>query len=149
MFILLDYCDRYHLRKPKLVQLIVLVHISVIIYICNCLYLCVCLRQVWQQGKPLKLWGRWAQAARGVAASTVEPKAAAAMLDSACHVMEGSAMLINEAHEALVCPGDAESQQRLAQVGRHTLHAFHFKQHAITTDRPPIYENIYSMTSRS
>lgn len=59
-----------------------------------------------------------AQAARGVAASTVEPQAAAAMLDSACHVMEGSSMLIHEAHQALVCPGDAESQQRLAQVGR-------------------------------
>lgn len=59
-----------------------------------------------------------AQAARGVAASSVEPQAAAGMLDSACHVMEGSAMLIHEAHQALVCPGDAESQQRLAQVGR-------------------------------
>lgn len=59
-----------------------------------------------------------AQAARGVAASTKEPQAAAAMLDSAQYVMEGSAMLIHEAHQALVHPGDAESQQRLAQVGR-------------------------------
>ncbi len=42
MVILLDYCDIYNLRKPKIVQLIVLVHISVIIYICNYLYLCVC-----------------------------------------------------------------------------------------------------------
>lgn len=57
-----------------------------------------------------------AQAARGVAASTKEPQAAAAMLDSAQYVMEGSAMLIHEAHQALVHPGDAESQQRLAQV---------------------------------
>lgn len=57
-----------------------------------------------------------AQAARGVAASTKEPQAAAAMLDSAQFVMEGSAMLIHEAHQALVHPGDAESQQRLAQV---------------------------------
>lgn len=57
-----------------------------------------------------------AQAARGVAASTKEPQAAAAMLDSAHCVMEGSAMLIHEAHQALVHPGDAESQQRLAQV---------------------------------
>ncbi|XP_016086932.1 talin-2-like [Sinocyclocheilus grahami] len=64
-----------------------------------------------------------AQAARGVAASTVEPKAAAAMLDSACHVMEGSAMLIHEADQALVCPGDAESQQRLAQVAKAVSHS--------------------------
>uniref|UniRef100_A0A8C1P4C5 Talin 2 n=1 Tax=Cyprinus carpio TaxID=7962 RepID=A0A8C1P4C5_CYPCA len=64
-----------------------------------------------------------AQAARGVAASTVEPQAAAAMLDSACHVMEGSTMLIHEAHQALVCPGDAESQQRLAQVAKAVSHS--------------------------
>lgn len=57
-----------------------------------------------------------AQAARGVAANTKEPQSAAAMLDSAQYVMEGSAMLIHEAHQALVSPGDAESQQRLAQV---------------------------------
>lgn len=57
-----------------------------------------------------------AQAARGVAASTTDPKAAAAMLDSARDVMEGSALLIHEAKEALGSPGDAESQQRLAQV---------------------------------
>lgn len=59
-----------------------------------------------------------AQAARGVAASTTDPKAAAAMLDSARDVMEGSALLIEEAKQALVSPGDAESQQRLAQVSR-------------------------------
>ncbi|MEQ2170448.1 hypothetical protein GOODEAATRI_000352, partial [Goodea atripinnis] len=64
-----------------------------------------------------------AQAARGVAASTMEPQAAAAMLDSAQYVMEGSAMLIHEAHQALVHPGDAESQQRLAQVAKAVSHS--------------------------
>ncbi|XP_023136359.1 talin-2 isoform X3 [Amphiprion ocellaris] len=64
-----------------------------------------------------------AQAARGVAASTKEPQAAAAMLDSAQCVMEGSAMLIHEAHQALVHPGDAESQQRLAQVAKAVSHS--------------------------
>lgn len=57
-----------------------------------------------------------AQAARGVAASTNDPEAAHAMLDSARDVMEGSAMLIQEAKQALIAPGDTESQQRLAQV---------------------------------
>lgn len=38
------------------------------------------------------------------------------MLDSARNVMEGSALLIHEAKQALISPGDAESQQRLAQV---------------------------------
>uniref|UniRef100_A0A8C2WH51 Talin 2 n=1 Tax=Cyclopterus lumpus TaxID=8103 RepID=A0A8C2WH51_CYCLU len=64
-----------------------------------------------------------AQAARGVSASTKEPQAAAAMLDSAQCVMEGSAMLIHEAHQALVHPGDAESQQRLAQVAKAVSHS--------------------------
>ncbi|KAJ0069938.1 hypothetical protein NL108_017255 [Boleophthalmus pectinirostris] len=64
-----------------------------------------------------------AQAARGVAASSPEPQAAAAMLDSAQCVMEGSAMLIHEAHQALVHPGDAESQQRLAQVAKAVSHS--------------------------
>ncbi|MED6241328.1 Talin-2, partial [Ataeniobius toweri] len=64
-----------------------------------------------------------AQAARGVAASTMEPQAAAAMLDTAQYVMEGSAMLIHEAHQALVHPGDAESQQRLAQVAKAVSHS--------------------------
>ncbi|KAK5601463.1 Talin-2 [Crenichthys baileyi] len=59
-----------------------------------------------------------AQAARGVAASTMDPKAAAAMLDSARDVMEGSALLIHEAKQALMSNGDAESQQRLAQVAK-------------------------------
>ncbi|TRY84654.1 hypothetical protein DNTS_021001 [Danionella cerebrum] len=64
-----------------------------------------------------------ALAARGVAASTVELQAAAAMLDSASHVMEGSALLIHEAHQALLFPGDAESQQRLAQVAKAVSHS--------------------------
>uniref|UniRef100_A0A673BQU4 Talin-2 n=1 Tax=Sphaeramia orbicularis TaxID=375764 RepID=A0A673BQU4_9TELE len=64
-----------------------------------------------------------AQAARGVAASTTDPKAAAAMLDSARDVMEGSALLIHEAKEALISPGDAESQQRLAQVAKAVSHS--------------------------
>lgn len=57
-----------------------------------------------------------AQAARGVAATTSDPAGAVAMLDSAREVMEGSAKLISEAKQALVAPGDAELQQRLAQV---------------------------------
>ncbi|KAM6961376.1 talin-2 [Aplochiton taeniatus] len=64
-----------------------------------------------------------ALSARGVAASTKEPQAAAAMLDSAQYVMEGSAMLIHEAHQALIHPGDAESQQRLAQVAKAVSHS--------------------------
>ncbi|XP_040889035.1 talin-2a isoform X1 [Toxotes jaculatrix] len=64
-----------------------------------------------------------AHAARGVAASTTDPKAAAAMLDSARDVMEGSALLIHEAKEALISPGDAESQQRLAQVAKAVSHS--------------------------
>lgn len=35
--------------------------------------------------------------------------------------MEGSALLIHEAKQALISPGDAESQQRLAQVRRFTI----------------------------
>nr|XP_055058501.1 talin-2a isoform X1 [Misgurnus anguillicaudatus]XP_055058512.1 talin-2a isoform X1 [Misgurnus anguillicaudatus]XP_055058521.1 talin-2a isoform X1 [Misgurnus anguillicaudatus] len=59
-----------------------------------------------------------AQAARGVAATTSDSACAAAMLDSAREVMEGSAKLISEAKQALVAPGDAELQQRLAQVAK-------------------------------
>ncbi|CAB1313811.1 unnamed protein product [Coregonus sp. 'balchen'] len=73
-----------------------------------------------------------AQAARGVAASTKEPQSAAAMLDSAQYVMEGSAMLIHEAHQALVSPGDTESQQRLAQLCPGTVDTVDICQH---TDR--------------
>ncbi|XP_015742916.1 talin-2 isoform X2 [Python bivittatus] len=64
-----------------------------------------------------------AQAARGVAASTGDPAGARAMLDSAWDVMEGSALLIQEAKQALVAPGDAESQQRLAQVAKAVSHS--------------------------
>nr|XP_026651233.1 talin-2 [Zonotrichia albicollis] len=64
-----------------------------------------------------------AQAARGVAASTSDPVAAHAMLDSARDVMEGSAMLIQEAKQALAAPGDADSQQRLAQVAKAVSHS--------------------------
>ncbi|KAM7423838.1 hypothetical protein PAMA_000280 [Pampus argenteus] len=64
-----------------------------------------------------------AQAARGVAASTTDPKAAAAMLDSARDVMEGSVLLIHEAKQALISPGDTESQQRLAQVAKAVSHS--------------------------
>ncbi|XP_038136879.1 talin-2a isoform X2 [Cyprinodon tularosa] len=64
-----------------------------------------------------------AQAARGVAASTTDPKAAAAMLDSARDVMEGSALLIHEAKQALISDGSAESQQRLAQVAKAVSHS--------------------------
>ncbi|XP_021493972.1 talin-2 isoform X2 [Meriones unguiculatus] len=64
-----------------------------------------------------------AQAARGVAASTNDPEAAHAMLDSARDVMEGSAMLIQEAKQALIAPGDTESQQRLAQVAKAVSHS--------------------------
>ncbi|XP_045888547.1 talin-2a isoform X1 [Micropterus dolomieu] len=64
-----------------------------------------------------------AQAARGVAASTTDPMAAAGMLDSARDVMEGSALLIHEAKQALISPGDAESQQRLAQVAKAVSHS--------------------------
>ncbi|XP_028999549.1 talin-2a [Betta splendens] len=64
-----------------------------------------------------------AQAARGVAASTTDPRAATGMLDSARDVMEGSALLIHEAKQALVSPGDAESQQRLAQVAKAVSHS--------------------------
>ncbi|XP_056317505.1 talin-2a isoform X1 [Danio aesculapii] len=64
-----------------------------------------------------------AQAARGVAATTSDPAGAAAMLDSAREVMEGSAKLISEAKEALIAPGDAEIQQRLAQVAKAVSHS--------------------------
>ncbi|XP_075713816.1 talin-2 isoform X3 [Rhinoderma darwinii] len=64
-----------------------------------------------------------AQAARGVAASTSDPQAANDMLDSARDVMDGSAKLIQEAKQALVAPGDAEVQQRLAQVAKSVSHS--------------------------
>eukprot|EP00061_Rhincodon_typus_P006339 g26884.t1 len=57
-----------------------------------------------------------ASAARGVAASTENSPAQSSMLDTARDVMDGSALLIQEAKHTLASPGDAESQQRLAQV---------------------------------
>ncbi|XP_078286201.1 talin-2 isoform X2 [Rhinoraja longicauda] len=64
-----------------------------------------------------------ASAARGVAASTDNPPAQNSMLDAARDVMDGSALLIQEAKETLDSPGDAESQQRLAQVAKAVSHS--------------------------
>lgn len=58
------------------------------------------------------------QAARGVAASTPDPQAQSAMLECASDVMDKANNLIEEARKAVAKPGDPESQQRLAQVGR-------------------------------
>ncbi|XP_039224920.1 talin-1 isoform X2 [Crotalus tigris] len=58
------------------------------------------------------------QSARGVAASTEDPQAQAAMLDCAGDVMDKASSLIREARKAVAKPGDAESQQRLAQVAK-------------------------------
>lgn len=57
-----------------------------------------------------------ASAARGVAATTDDLPARNAMLDCAGDVMDKSANLIEETKRAITKPGDAESQQRLAQV---------------------------------
>uniref|UniRef100_A0A8C7YSS8 Talin 1 n=1 Tax=Oryzias sinensis TaxID=183150 RepID=A0A8C7YSS8_9TELE len=57
-------------------------------------------------------------AARGVAASTDDPAARGAVLDCAGDVLDKSANLIEEAKRAIAKPGDAESQQRLAQVAK-------------------------------
>ncbi|KAM6902474.1 talin-1 [Xenentodon cancila] len=59
-----------------------------------------------------------ASAARGVAATTQDPAARGAILDCAGDVMDKSANLIEEAKRAIAKPGDAESQQRLAQVAK-------------------------------
>ncbi|KAG7240881.1 hypothetical protein INR49_023455 [Caranx melampygus] len=59
-----------------------------------------------------------ASAARGVAATTDDPSARNAMLDCAGDVMDKSANLIEETKRAIAKPGDAESQQRLAQVAK-------------------------------
>ncbi|XP_072349209.1 LOW QUALITY PROTEIN: talin-2-like [Scyliorhinus torazame] len=64
-----------------------------------------------------------ASAARGVAASTNNSPAQNSMLDTARDVMDGSAVLIQEAKNALASPGDAESQQRLAQVAKSVSHS--------------------------
>lgn len=59
-------------------------------------------------------------AARGVAATTEDLPARSALLDCSADVLDKSANLIEETKRAMVKPGDAESQQRLAQV-RHQL----------------------------
>nr|XP_046231076.1 talin-1 [Scatophagus argus]XP_046231077.1 talin-1 [Scatophagus argus]XP_046231078.1 talin-1 [Scatophagus argus] len=59
-----------------------------------------------------------ASAARGVAATTDDLPARNAMLDCAGDVMDKSANLIEETKRAMAKPGDAESQQRLAQVAK-------------------------------
>lgn len=61
-----------------------------------------------------------ASAARGVAATTDDTAAQNAILDCAGDVMDKSASLIEETKRAIAKPGDAESQQRLAQV-RYSL----------------------------
>ncbi|XP_077353382.1 talin-1 isoform X1 [Festucalex cinctus] len=59
-----------------------------------------------------------ASAARGVAATTDDAGARAALLDCASDVMDKSGNLIEETKKAITKPGDAESQQRLAQVAK-------------------------------
>uniref|UniRef100_A0A672FWV6 Talin 1 n=1 Tax=Salarias fasciatus TaxID=181472 RepID=A0A672FWV6_SALFA len=59
-----------------------------------------------------------ASAARGVAATTDDAAARGAMLDCAGDVMDKSGNLIEETKRAIAKPGDAESQQRLAQVAK-------------------------------
>ncbi|KAM8871446.1 talin-1 isoform 1-T1 [Synchiropus picturatus] len=59
-----------------------------------------------------------ASAARGVAATTDDAAARGALLDCASDVMDKSANLIEETKRAIAKPGDAESQQRLAQVAK-------------------------------
>uniref|UniRef100_A0A8D3AH71 I/LWEQ domain-containing protein n=1 Tax=Scophthalmus maximus TaxID=52904 RepID=A0A8D3AH71_SCOMX len=59
-----------------------------------------------------------ASAARGVASTTDDALARNAMLDCAGDVMDKSANLIEETKRAIAKPGDAESQQRLAQVAK-------------------------------
>ncbi|XP_035524115.1 LOW QUALITY PROTEIN: talin-1 [Morone saxatilis] len=59
-----------------------------------------------------------ASAARGVGATTGDSSARNAMLDCAGDVMDKSANLIEETKRAIAKPGDAESQQRLAQVAK-------------------------------
>uniref|UniRef100_M3ZZJ2 Talin 1 n=1 Tax=Xiphophorus maculatus TaxID=8083 RepID=M3ZZJ2_XIPMA len=59
-----------------------------------------------------------ASAARGVAATADDPATRSAVLDCAGDVMDKSAKLIEETKRAIAKPGDAESQQRLAQVAK-------------------------------
>uniref|UniRef100_A0A673MS78 Talin 2a n=1 Tax=Sinocyclocheilus rhinocerous TaxID=307959 RepID=A0A673MS78_9TELE len=65
-----------------------------------------------------------AQAARGVVCKSLWIKASLCTgIKNLNEVMEGSAKLISEAKEALVAPGDAEIQQRLAQVAKAVSHS--------------------------
>uniref|UniRef100_A0AAQ4S5A9 Talin 1 n=1 Tax=Gasterosteus aculeatus aculeatus TaxID=481459 RepID=A0AAQ4S5A9_GASAC len=59
-----------------------------------------------------------ASAARGVAATTGDRPARNAILDCAGDVMDKSGNLIEETKRAVAKPGDAENQQRLAQVAK-------------------------------
>ncbi|KAA8584711.1 hypothetical protein FQN60_008496 [Etheostoma spectabile] len=59
-----------------------------------------------------------ASAARGVAATTGDQAARNAVLDCAGDIMDKSANLIEETKRSIAKPGDAESQQRLAQVAK-------------------------------
>ncbi|XP_037340664.1 talin-1 isoform X1 [Pungitius pungitius] len=59
-----------------------------------------------------------ASAARGVAATTGDRPARNAMLDCAGDLMDKSGNLIEETKRAIAKPGDAENQQRLAQVAK-------------------------------
>lgn len=57
-----------------------------------------------------------ANAVRGVAATSDEPKDQQAILKAAKLVMQESANLIEEAKRALENPNDPDNQQKLAQV---------------------------------
>nr|XP_061836684.1 talin-1-like isoform X1 [Nerophis lumbriciformis] len=59
-----------------------------------------------------------ASSARGVAATTDDAAARSALLDCASDVMDKSANFLEETKRAVAKPGDAESQQRLAQVAK-------------------------------
>ncbi|CAF88754.1 unnamed protein product, partial [Tetraodon nigroviridis] len=74
--------------------------------------------QAWQPGDVAQALKTFASASRGVAATTEEPSARNAVLDCAADVLDKSANLIEETKRAVVKPGDAEGQQRLAQVAK-------------------------------
>ncbi|XP_061732847.1 talin-1 isoform X2 [Nerophis ophidion] len=59
-----------------------------------------------------------ASSARGVAATADDAAARSALLDCASDVMDKSANFLEETKRAVAKPGDAESQQRLAQVAK-------------------------------
>ncbi|XP_057316525.1 talin-2-like isoform X2 [Hydractinia symbiolongicarpus] len=64
-----------------------------------------------------------ANAVRGVAATSDEPKDQQAILKAAKVVMQESAKLIEEAKHALENPNDPSNQQKLAQVAKGVSHA--------------------------